>query len=72
MLFNKTNSIKFLNLIYCNSNVYLDRKFLKYNYFANNNFAVYVSDYIDYNRAISEKAKSLLYEYINKDMLTPR
>ncbi|MBQ0113508.1 MAG: hypothetical protein KBT03_10290 [Bacteroidales bacterium] len=65
----------FLNLIYNQSKIHLNRKFLKYNYFSKHNFAVLMSDYQDYNRAISVKAKSFLKQHFNvdlDDMLIPR
>ena len=67
--FNKTNSVKFLNLIYKNSKIYLDRKYQKYLFFAKHkNFAVSVSDYRDYERVISEKAKLEINAHFNVDI----
>lgn len=67
--FNKSNSVKLLNLLYSNNpKVYLDRKYEKYLFFSNHkNFAVYVSDYIDNQRAISEKAKQHIKDQYNVD-----
>lgn len=68
LLLNKLNSVKLLNLIYTNAKVYLTRKYNKYNFFSKyNNFAVYVSDYIKYNRTISEKAKSWIIKNLCSD-----
>lgn len=59
LMFNKRNSVKLLNLLYTNANCYLTRKYEKYLFFkSHKNFAVYVSDYINHHRAISEKAKA--------------
>ena len=69
--FNKTNSVKLLNLIYNDASIYLDRKFEKYKFYAkHHNFAVSVSDYRDYERTISEKAKHWINKYFNIDFDT--
>lgn len=66
--FNKQNSVKLLNYLYTNCTIYLNRKYNKYKYFAEfDNFAVYVSDYVNYNRTISEKAKSWIKEHLCED-----
>ena len=68
LCFNKTNSVKLLDLLYSNSSIHLDRKYKKYLFFKKHeNFAVYVSDYIEYNRAISEEAKQWVNNYFNID-----
>lgn len=65
---NKSNSVKLLNLLYTNSNIHLDRKYLKYLFFQKHkNFAVQKSDFLDYNRAISEKAKQWINNYYKID-----
>ena len=66
---NKTCSVKLLNYIYDKANIYLERKYSKYNFFKEyNNFAVYVSDYIEHNRAISVKAKQWIKDHLNVDV----
>ena len=64
----KQNSVKFLNLIYSTATIYLDRKYELYLMFAKyKNFAVPLSDYRDYKRAISEKAKLWVNNYFHID-----
>lgn len=66
---NKKCSVKLLNYLYENANIYLERKYSKYLFFKkHNNFAVYVSDYIDYDRAISMKAKQWIKDNLNIDI----
>ena len=66
---NKTCSVKLLNYIYNNANIYLERKYSKYKFFKeHNNFAVYVSDYVEHNRAISVKAKQWIKDNLNIDV----
>lgn len=67
--FNKTNAVKFLNLIYNNPSEYLYRKYDKYLFFSKfKNFAVYVRDYVDYERAKSEKTKQEINQFFNIDI----
>lgn len=69
--FGKKDSVKLLNLLYTNANVYLTRKYNKYLFFKSyKNFAVNVSDYIDYNRAKSVKAKQVFNNYFKVDFDT--
>lgn len=69
LMFNKRNSVKLLNLLYTNANCYLTRKYEKYLFFkSHKNFAVYVSDYIDHYRAISEKAKTWIENKYHIDL----
>lgn len=56
----KKESINFLQLIYENSSIYLDRKYARYLLFKNNNFAVQESNFLDNNWAISEEAKEFI------------
>lgn len=66
---NKKCSVKLLNYLYENANIYLERKYSKYLFFKkHNNFAVYVSDYIDHDRAISMKAKQWIKDNLNIDI----
>lgn len=63
---NKTNSVKMLNYVYSDANIYLDRKYNLYLFFAKyDNFAVSISDYREYKRAISKKAKLWINNYFN-------
>lgn len=65
--FSKNNSVMLCNYLYDNSSIYLERKYQKYIYFKNSdNFAVYKSNFIDYNQTISEKAKNWILQ--NKDI----
>lgn len=55
-----------LNYIYSDANIYLDRKYNLYLFFAKyDNFAVSISDYREYKRAISKKAKLWINNYFN-------
>ena len=66
---NKTCSVKLLNYIYKDAKIYLERKYSKYKFFKeHNNFAVYVSDYVDHNRTISVKAKQWIKDNLNIDV----
>jgi len=66
---NKTCSVRLLNYIYKDAKIYLERKYSKYNFFKeHNNFAVYVSDYVDHNRTISVKAKQWIKDNLNIDV----
>lgn len=48
LTFNKQNRSNFLNYIYNNSNIYLERKYKRYLIFKNNKFAVLKSDFQQY------------------------
>lgn len=66
---NKTCSVKLLNYIYKDAKIYLERKYSKYKFFKeHDNFAVYVSDYVDHNRTISVKAKQWIKDNLNVDV----
>jgi hypothetical protein len=65
---NKEDSIKILNLLYNNANIYLYRKYERYICFKNNNFAVLLSDFQDNDRAISVKSKQIVNQYFNIDI----
>ena len=65
---NKSNSVKLLNLLYSNATIYLERKYQRYLFFKqDSNFAVYKSDFIDNDRAISAKAKFWINNYFKID-----
>lgn len=40
LYFSVKNSINLIEFLYSESNIYLDRKYLRYTYFKENNFAV--------------------------------
>ena len=63
----KYDSIYFLNTIYNNANIYLTRKYKRYLFFKENDFAVYKSNLVDYDRAISEEAKLFINTQYNID-----
>lgn len=65
--FSKTNSVKFANFIYSNCQTFLDRKFRRYQFFLDNNFAVQKSDFLNNDRAISEEVKHWMKENVNKN-----
>ena len=66
---NKSNSVKLLNLLYSNATIYLERKYQRYLFFKqDSNFAVYKSDFIDNDRAISAKAKQFIKDAYNIDL----
>lgn len=65
----KTKSIEyFLNTIY-NCPIHLDRKYYRYIFFKNNKFAVQKSDFLDNDRAISEKSKEFVNNYYKEQIL---
>lgn len=65
----KSASVKnFLDTIYSGGN-YLNRKYNRYLLFKNNNFAVQLSDFLDNDRAISEKAKEFVNSYFKEQIL---
>ena len=74
---NINNSIKFLQWIYENSTIYLNRKYYRYLCFKNHNFAVSKSDFRDNDRVISEKAKlyvqnnypNFVYKHVNTEII---
>lgn len=74
---NINNSIKFLQWIYENSTIYLNRKYYRYLCFKNHNFAVSKSDFRDNDRVISEKAKlyvqnnypNFVYKHVNPEII---
>ena len=63
----KNHGIDFLNWIYSDCTIYLERKYQRYLIFKNNHFAVYKSDFIDNDRAISAKAKFWINNYFKID-----
>ena len=64
----KNHGIDFLNWIYSDCTIYLERKYQRYSIFKNNHFAVYKSDFIDNDRAISAKAKQFIKDTYNIDL----
>lgn len=58
LYFSVKNSINLIEFLYSESNIYLDRKYLRYTYFKENNFAVQKSDFLNNDRAISVKAEN--------------
>ena len=60
LIFTKDEGISFLNWIYSNCTIYLNRKYSRYLCFKNHNFAVLKSDFEENDRAISENAKLLV------------
>lgn len=65
MSFSKTNSVKLSIILYSQSTIYLTRKYKRYEFFRNNNFAVQKSDFLNNDRAISEEMS--LWANLNKD-----
>ena len=47
-----------IQFLYSNSNIHLDRKYLRYKYFNDNKFAVQKSDFLNYDRVISVEAEN--------------
>lgn len=64
----KTNSEEFLNTIYKDATIFLDRKYLRYKYFKDNGFAVQKSNFLDNDRAISEESKQWINQYFSIDI----
>lgn len=60
---NIATSIKFLNWIYEDATIFLERKYNRYLLYKNKNFAVLGSDFKNNDRAISEKAKLYIQEH---------
>ena len=58
LYFSVKNSIKLIQFLYSNSNIHLDRKYLRYKYFNDNKFAVQKSDFLNYDRVISVEAEN--------------
>ena len=63
----KNDSIYLLNQLYNNANIYLDRKYKRYLFFKENDFAVLKSDLLDNDRAISEDSKQWINKYFKID-----
>lgn len=57
-----------MNYLYEDANIYLDRKYNRYLYFKNNNFAVFRSDFKNNDQAISVKAKQFIKDIYNIDI----
>lgn len=69
MEYSKHRSVNLVELLYEDSTIYLNRKYNRYIYFKNNNYAVYKRDFIDNDRAISEKAENFIKEnYANPEI----
>ena len=64
----KTDSEEFLNTIYKDATIFLDRKYLRYKYFKDNGFAVQKSNFLDNDRAISEESKQWINQYFSIDI----
>lgn len=61
----KEDSIYVMNTLYKDATIYLNRKYKRYLFFKNNNFAVLRSDFKDNDRAISVKAKQFINQTYN-------
>lgn len=63
----KNDSGLISELLYNNANIYLNRKYFRYQKFKENNLAVLRSDFENNDRAISEKAKQWINQTFNID-----
>lgn len=61
----KSDSELFLTTIYKDATIYLDRKYKRYQFFKENNFAVQKSNFLDNDQAISEESKQWINYYFN-------